>query len=76
MQLSKSSTQSAKFIDLSALQQAIDADSDLAGIPTALRRQVLQTFYVSTGCDYLFFVGMGKASFLSTFFQYTSFIAS
>ena len=43
VQLSKSSTQSAKFTDLRALQQAVDADSDLAGIPTALRCQALQT---------------------------------
>lgn len=77
VQLSKSCTQSAKFIDLSALQHATEVDSDLNGIPTALKCQALQTLYVSTGCDYTsFLVGMGKASFLSTFFQYASFIAS
>ena len=75
VQLSKS-TQSAKFIDLCALQQAVITDPDLAGISIAFRCQALQT-YVSTGCDYIsFFVGIGKASFFSTFFQYASFIAS
>ena len=36
-----------------------------------------QSLYVYTGCDYTsFFVGVGKCTFLATFFQYASFIAS
>ena len=76
VQLSKSHTESPRFMDLNALSRAIELDPDLSGIPSPFRCQALQTLYVSTGCDYVsFFVGMGKASFLSTFFQYATFIA-
>ena len=45
--------------------------------PPTLRPQALQSLYVCTGCDYTsYFVGVGKCTFLVTFFQYASFIAS
>ena len=50
---------------------------DLSLIPLEIRPQVLQSLYVCTGCDYTsFFRGLGKVSFLSTFFQHVAFIAS
>ena len=62
---------------MKALCKAIELDPDLSSIPSPHRCQVLQTIYVATGCDYAsFFAGMGKARFLSTCFQYSSFIAS
>lgn len=54
----------------------LDSDPDLAQIVESTRPQTLQTLYVATGCDYTsFFHGIGKVSFLTTFFQHASFIA-
>ncbi|SMN01637.1 hypothetical protein SPONN_2737 [uncultured Candidatus Thioglobus sp.] len=77
IQLSKSLVDSASFLDLNALLQALQGDPDLCNLPPPLRPQALQSLYVCTGCDYIsFFAGIGKCTFLSTFFQYASFIAS
>ena len=47
----------------------------LGVIPEQCQAQALQMLYVCTGCDYVFFFqGIGKASFLNTFFWYASFI--
>ena len=76
IQLTKTFREGTKFLLFHNLVQAIHSDPDLQGIPFALRSQALQSLYVCTGCDYVsFFRGMGKVSFLSTFFQYASFIA-
>ena len=76
VQLSRSLKEGSKFLSLHLLLEALYNDPDLHGIPLDLRPQVLQSLYVCTGCDYVsFFVGMGKVSFLSTFFQYAAFIA-
>ena len=70
IQLTKTFREGSKFLLLHHLLQALHSD------PAALRPQALQSLYVCTGCDYVsFFRGMGKASFMSTFFQYASFIA-
>ena len=51
-------------------------DPDLSQVPEAARPQVMQAIYISTSCDYIsFFCGIGKVSFLATFFQHASFIA-
>lgn len=77
VQLSKSLTSSPKLLHLNALIQALESDPDLSKVPTSMRPQALQSLYVCTGCDYIsFFVGIGKCSFLSAFFQYASFITS
>ena len=74
--VSRSYKEEAKFLDINNLLQALLNDPDLNGIPCQLRPQALQSLYMCTGCDYIsFFVGMGKVSFLSTFYQYASFIA-
>ncbi len=76
VQLSKGYKEVPKFLHLKQLNRALCDDPDLADIPTEMRPQVLQSLYVSTGCDYVsFFAGIGKASFLATFFQHSSFIA-
>ena len=76
VQLSKSFKDGSKILDLSSLLKALESDPDLLGILPCLRPQALQSLYVCTGCDYVsFLVGMGKVSFLITFFQYASFIA-
>ena len=76
VQLSKDHTHGARFLCLNTLLDALSNDPDLADILPNLRPQAMQSLYISTGCDYVsFFTGIGKASFLSTFFQHASFIA-
>ena len=75
VQLSKSYKNGGKFINLKAFAEALSKDPDLSGITDLHRPQVIQSIYVSTGCDYIsFFSGVGKITFLTTFFQYASFI--
>ncbi len=58
------------------LLAALNNDPDLACIPSTERPQSLQSLYACTGCDYIsFFKGIGKVTFLDTFFQHASFIA-
>jgi len=74
IQLSKSLNVSPKLLDLNALLDALEKDPDLSSIQVSLKAQSL---FVCTGCDYTsFFVGLGKSSFLSAFYQYATFIAS
>ena len=76
VQLSKDHTHGARFLCLNTLLDALSNDPDLADILPNLRPQAMQSLYISTGCDYVsFFTGIGRASFLSTFFQSASFIA-
>lgn len=76
MQLSKSFKEEPKFLFLRQVDNALQNDPDLHGIPQEMRLQALQSLYVCTGCDYVsFFAGIGKVSFLSTFYQYATFIA-
>ena len=74
VQLKKSFREGSKLLLLSKLLEALQSDPDLHAIPSVLRPQSVQSLYVCTGCDYVSFSrGMGKVSFLSTFFQYASF---
>ena len=76
VQLSKNITESPKFLSMNNLMAALNNDPDLACIPYAERPQLLQSLYACTGCDYIsFFKGIGKVTFLDTFFQHASFIA-
>ena len=76
VQLSKSITESSKFIYLNGLLDALDKDPDLVSIPSEQRPQLLQSIYACTGCDYIsFFRGLGKVSFLKAIFEHASFIA-
>ena len=76
IQWSKTLTDNIKLLHLNKLVNALATDPDLAGISPSMQPQVLQTLYVCTGCDYIsFFANIGKTSFLSTLFQYASFIA-
>ena len=70
IQLNKSTMEDQKYIHLNGLLQALDTDPDLATTNCATRPQILQSLYVSTGCDYIsYFQGIGKISFLATFFN-------
>ena len=68
---------SARYLDLNALKLTLQNDSDLSHFESATLPRVLQTLYISTGCDYIsFFTKIGKSTCLRYFFQYASFITS
>lgn len=76
VQLSQNHSDGGRFLCLNTLLDALSNDPAIADIPPMLRPQALQSLYISIGCDYVsFFMGIGKASFMSTFFQHASFIA-
>ena len=75
VQISPMNSKERKFVNLSALHKALSEDPDLSGIDIQNVAHILQTLYVSTGCDYIsFFSGNGKSTFLRYFFQHASFI--
>ena len=64
-----------RFVHLNNLHLALQRDTDLATVPRRHLGGILQSIYISTGCDYIsFFKGMGKATILNVFFQYADFI--
>ena len=76
VQLSKQTDDRACYLNMKALIAALGMDPDLSQIPPLTRPQLLQSLYVATGSDYTsFFNGIGKVSFLATFFQHASFIS-
>ena len=77
VQLSSFTSVELSLLDIQALKQAFINDPDLASIPTSVIGDIIQTLYVSTGCDFIsFFTGIGKATFLNTLYEYCSFICS
>ena len=76
VQLSKYFTENSKFLYLNKLLKCFYTDPELIPVPEMMRPRVMQAIYISTGCDYVsFFHGIGKVSFLATFFKHASFIA-
>ncbi|XP_078589268.1 uncharacterized protein LOC144869676 isoform X2 [Branchiostoma floridae x Branchiostoma japonicum] len=64
-------------LDVNELLSCFDKDPDLSSLSRNLLPHIIQSLFISTGCDYVsFFVGLGKVSFLKTFFQYSEFISS
>ena len=76
IQLSKYTDDRARYLHMTNMITALTKDPDLSEIHIQTRPQVLQSIYVATGCDYTsFFNGLGKVTFLATFFQHAAFIA-
>lgn len=64
-----------KYANLSTLIKCLDNDPDLALLPPEKRGTIPQTLFITSGSDYTsYFSGYGKASFLNTFFQNSTFI--
>lgn len=64
-----------KLINLPCLLRCIGNDPDLASLPSDKKGHILQSLYITSGCDYIsFFSGHGKTSFLTTFCQHAKFI--
>ena len=76
VQVSKHNSREVRILSLSSLTKALEYDPDLGRLSSRELPQLLQTIYVSTGCDYIsFFSQIGKASFMKYFLQYASFIS-
>ena len=70
VQTSPMNSREMQFLDMLALIKAFQNDPDLATIDTMILPQVMQTLFVSTGCDYTsFFCPVGKATFCAIFFN-------
>lgn len=75
VQLSALTDLEHRYLDLNKLCSALTDDPDLAAVPPTLRPQLMQSLFICTGCDYIsFFVGLGKATFLSVAFQHSEFV--
>ena len=76
VQLNKHSDERTRYLHMTNMIIALSNDPDLSALHIPTRPQVLQSIYVATGCDYTsFFNGLGKVTFLATFFQHAAFIA-
>ena len=64
-----------KNLNLNALLQKFRDDTDLASLSTNTFGKALQTAFIGSGCDYIFFFsGFGKASVLDNIVQHAKFI--
>ena len=51
-------------------------DPDLSIVPKENLGAIMQTLFISTGCDYIsYFKTLGKATILNIFFQHAKFIS-
>ena len=70
-------SEDTKIMSLNELINSMKSDPDLEFIDQDTLPTVLQSLYVSTGCDYyLFFAGIGKGSFLRALYTHAEFICS
>jgi hypothetical protein len=77
VQLSPFSSLELRLLDVQSLIKAFMNDPDLATIQPSVLPSAMQVMYICTGCDFIyFFNGFGKASFLTTVFEYCEFICS
>ena len=77
VRISVFSSQEHRYLSLKKLTMSLQEDPDLSSVPGEILPKVLQTLFISTGCDYVsYFAGFGKKStFLKVFFQHASFIS-
>ena len=77
IRISRYNAQQMKFIKLSEFVNTLLHDPDLVSINPSILPRVIQSLYTLSGCDYIsFFSQLGKATFLSDFFEYASFITA
>ena len=75
VQLSKYTDDRARYFYMNNMMSVLTTDPDISEIPPGERPQVLQSIYIATGCGYTsFFIGLGKVTFLVTFYQHAAFI--
>ena len=77
VQISLVNSRELCLLHMNHLVSALRNDPDLAAIRSTILPQVLQTLFVTSGCDYIsFFSGIGKVTFVRYIFQYAAFISS
>ena len=65
-----------KYLILKHLILAFQGDPDLHALPRDHLGSIMQSLYISTGCDYIsYFKTFGKAKIINIFTQYASFIS-
>ncbi len=70
-------SEDTKILSLNELITSLQSDPDLAHVENETITTIIQSLYVSTGCDYNpFFSGIGKGMFLKAHFTYAEFINS
>lgn len=70
IQLSRPSDKELKLLNMNLLVDLLKRDPDLVHIPEVHIPRVLQTLFVTTGCDYVsFFSGIGKAEVMQSSLQ-------
>ena len=66
-----------KYLILKHLQLAFQRDPDLHSLPREHLSLIMQSLYISTGCDYIsYFKTFGKATIINNFMQYANFISN
>ena len=64
-----------KFLHLQQLISCLHKDPDLAPVKDDSINRIMQTLFISSGCDYISYVrSIGKNTFLDVFFQHSNFI--
>ncbi len=77
IQLSSPGARELNLLHLHKLVDALKRDPDMIHIPHTQITGIIQTMFASTGCDYVsFFSGIGKPTFLKTFFEKADFISN
>ena len=77
IQLSNPGARELNLLHLHKLVDALKRDPDMIHIPPTQIAGIVQAIFVSIGCDYVsFFSGIGKATFLKTFFEKAEFISN
>ena len=60
-----------RYLHLNRMKIALANDPDLASLPRENLGVILQTLFISTGCNFVsYFKSLGKATILNTFFQH------
>lgn len=77
VRLSPFSSIEQRLLRLPALLTSFNDDPDLVALEERKIAHIIQTLFVTTGCDYIsFFNGLEKATFMQTLFEYSEFITA
>lgn len=76
VQLNVPHSQVLKYLHINRLIQALEDVPDLVTLPRDNLPSIIQKLFICSGCDYIYFCGLGKAAFINTFCQHASFITA
>jgi len=75
VQLNVHHSQDKKYLILRHLNLAFQGDPDLQALPRDHLGSIMQSLYISTGCNYISYLKTFKAKIINIFTQYASFIS-